>query len=179
MLANKIIRPGSAHVGAVIALTLVLLSCGYRFAGQGSLPADVTLVFIPIFENRTSETGVESIFTNDLIFQFTRNRKESIAPDLASADGVLRGTVESLVINNVARSSLSTATERRVTGVLRLQMESLGGNVLWSSGNIVESMVYSVVDDNKTATDRNKSDAIAVVSKKIAESAFDRLTDDF
>jgi len=163
----------------MLASVTIVTASRYHFAGQGRLPAGVTHVFIPIFENRTAESGVESIFTNDLIYQFTRNRKESIAPDLDSADGILRGTVASLAVANVARASVSEATERQVTGTLRLQMESKDGRVLWSSGNIVDSYAYSVVDNDKTATDRNKSDAIAVVSKKIAESAFSRLTDDF
>jgi hypothetical protein len=173
------IRSRILELGVMIVLTVVLFSCGYRFADRGSLPAGVTKVFIPIFDNRTAETGVESTFTNDLLYEFTRNRKESIASDRESADAILYGVVASLAVQNVSRASLSTATERQVTGILKLRMESPGGTVLWSSGNIVESFAYEVVDDNRTATDRNKSDAIAVVSKKIAESAFDRLTDDF
>ncbi len=66
-----------------------------------------------------------------------------------------------------------------MTGILSLRLESREGRILWASGNIVERQAYSVVDGNKTATDRNKSDAIAVVSQKLAESAFNRLTDDF
>jgi hypothetical protein len=164
---------------AITVASAVISSCGYRFAGRGDLPAGVTQVFIPIFENRTAETGVESSFTNDLLYQFTRHRKESLAADRESADAILYGTIAALAVENVSRASLSTATERQVTATFRLRMESPDGTVLWSSGNIVESNAYPVVDDNRTATDRNKSDAIAVVSQKIAESAFDRLTDDF
>jgi hypothetical protein len=69
--------------------------------------------------------------------------------------------------------------ERRVTGIVNLRMESPDGRILWSSGNIVERETYDVVEGNKTATDLNLSAAIAAVSKKIAESAFNRLTDDF
>ena len=66
-----------------------------------------------------------------------------------------------------------------MTGILNLRLESPEGRLLWSSGNIVESQAYAVVVGNKTATDQNKSEAIAAVSIKIAESAFNRLTDDF
>jgi hypothetical protein len=69
--------------------------------------------------------------------------------------------------------------ERRVTGTLNLQMESPDGRILWRSGNIIERQAYNVVDGNKTATDQNKSDAIAALSSRLAESAFNRLTDDF
>ncbi|WP_372680463.1 LPS assembly lipoprotein LptE [Desulfosarcina sp.] len=166
-------------IGLVGFLALALSACGYHFAGSGGFPTGVSRVFIPILENRSAETGAESTFTNDLIYEFTRNRKESLAQDRSSADGILNGTIVSISVENIARSTVSTAVERRVTGTLNLRLESPEGRILWSSGNIVERQAYSVVDGNKTATDRNKSDAIAVVSRKLAESAFDRLTDDF
>ncbi len=157
----------------------LLFGCGYHFAGSGSLPAGVTRVFIAMLENRSAETGVESTFTNDLIYEFTRNRKESLVQDRDSADGILTGTIVSLSVVNISRTSVSTAVERRVTGTLNLRMESPAGRPLWTSGNIVERQTYSVVDGNKTATDQNRSDAIAVLSTRMAESAFSRLTDDF
>jgi outer membrane lipopolysaccharide assembly protein LptE/RlpB len=166
--------------GSVDAVLVILLAgCGYHFAGSGSFPAGVSRVFITILENRSVETGVESTFTNDLIYEFTRNRKESLAPERSSADGILTGSIVGLSVDNITRSTVSTALERRVTGTLNLRLESPEGRILWSSGNIVERQAYAVVDGNKTATDQNKSDAIAVLSKKLAESAFNRLTDDF
>ena len=166
-------------IGLVGFLAVTLTACGYHFAGSGDFPAGVSRVFIPILENRSAETGAESILTNDLIYEFTRSRKESLAQDRSSADSILTGTIVTILVENIARSTVSTAVERRVTGILNLRLESPDGRILWASGNIVERQAYSVVDGNKTATDQNKSDAIAVVSKKLAESAFNRLTDDF
>jgi outer membrane lipopolysaccharide assembly protein LptE/RlpB len=163
-----------------IALLITLLSgCGYHFAGSGSFPAGVSQIFITILENRSADTGAESIFTNDLIYEFTRNRKESLAQERSIADGILTGTIVSLSVENISRSTVSTAVERRVTGIVNLRLESPDGRILWSSGNIVERETYGVVGGNKTATDLNRSVAIAAVSKKIAQSAFYRLTDDF
>ncbi|MBC2710012.1 MAG: hypothetical protein HGJ94_03075 [Desulfosarcina sp.] len=164
---------------SVVVLVLMLAGCGYHFAGSGSLPAGVSRVFITILENRSAETGVEKTFTNDLIYEFTRNRKESLAQELSSADGILTGSIVSLTVENIARSTVSTAVERRVTGTVTLRLESPGGRTLWSSGGIVERQAYAVVSGDKTATDQNKSDAIAALSKKLAESAYNRMTDDF
>ena len=153
--------------------------CGYQFAGSGSYPGGVKQIFIPLLKNRTAETGVERTFTNDLINEFTRNRKESLAADRSAADGILSGTIVTLAVTNVARTSVSQAVERRVTGTLSLQLTTPEGQLLWASGDIVERQAYAVVADNKSTTDRNKSEAIAIVSEKLAESAFNRLTDDF
>lgn len=153
--------------------------CGYRFAGSGSYPAGVSRIFITMLDNRSAETGVESTFTNDLIHEFTRKRKESLAPDRTSADAILTGTIVRLSVENIARANVSTGVERRVTGTLNLQLASPDGRVHWASGDIVESQTYPVVVGDQTATDRNKSDAIDAVSQKAAVSAFNRLTDDF
>ncbi len=160
-------------------LAAVISSCGYHFAGGGDFPAGVTRIFIPMLENRTSETGVERLFTNDLIYEFTRSREERLANERSTADGILTGTIVSLTVQNIARSSISSARERRVTGTLTLRLESPEGQKLWQSANIVEREAYTVVTENKTATDQNKSDAIAELSKKMAESAFTQLTDNF
>ncbi len=164
---------------AALLLMLLPTACGYHFAGSGSFPAGVSRIFVTLLENRSAETGVESRFTNDLIFEFTRNRKESLAQERSAADAILSGTIVSLSVENISRATISAAVERRVTGILTLRLESQEGRLLWSSGNIVERQTYAVVDGNKTATDQNKSEAIAAVSIRTAESAFNRLTDDF
>lgn len=171
--------PRRGHWWGLLLLITLLGGCGYHFAGRSSLPAGVNRVFIPILENRSSESGAEITFTNDLIYEFTRSRRARLAQARDSADGILTGTIVSLSVENISRSTVSTAVARRVTGTLSLRLESQDGRMLWSSGNIVERQDFAVVAGNKTATDRNKSDAIAVLSAKLAESAFNRLTDDF
>jgi hypothetical protein len=57
---------------------MFLSSCGYRFVGSGSFPAGIKSVSIPILENRTSETGMENIITNDLIYEVTRDKKVAL-----------------------------------------------------------------------------------------------------
>jgi hypothetical protein len=84
-------------------------------------------------------------------------------------------------VENISRASLSTAVERRVTGTLNsadwnLRMAVFSG----ASGNIIENQAYNVVDGNKTATDQNKSAChCRTFPAELAESAFNRLTDDF
>lgn len=167
------------HMGLPIVIAMLLFGCGYHFAGSGSLPAGVSQVFIVVMENRTVESGVERIFTNDLIDQFTRRRKASLAETRDAADGILTGTIVSLNVQDVARSSVSIVTERQLTCQLIIRLSSPDGNILWSSGTIVERQTYSVADDDNTLTNQIKVRAIAAVSRKATESAFYRLTADF
>jgi hypothetical protein len=164
---------------AIAVFVACFSACGYRFAGSGSYPAGIRQIFVTVLENRTAETGVETLFTNDLIYEFTRSRKESLARERSSADGILSGTIVALSVSGINRTSVSTSVERRVTGTLVLRLESPDGRLLWASGNIVESEAYAVAAGDKMGTERNKSKAIATLSRKLAESAFNRLTENF
>ena len=46
-------------IGITIFCMVVVCACGYRFAGQGGFPKGVERIFIEVFENRTSKTGIE------------------------------------------------------------------------------------------------------------------------
>ncbi len=165
---------------AVVAVCLVTLyACSYRFAGNERLPDGVSRVFIEILDNRTAETGAERLFTNDLIGEFTRMNAGMLAPDREAADGILTGTIVRLNVGDLTRSSVSTSVEREVIGRIRLQLMSAGGLILWSSGDMIERQSFAVDADDKAATDQNKTEAIAAISTKLAESAFARLTADF
>ncbi|MCD4743483.1 MAG: hypothetical protein K8R67_13525 [Desulfobacteraceae bacterium] len=41
-----------------------VVSCGYKFSGGGLLPGKTKLVAVKMFENKTSESGAETIFAN-------------------------------------------------------------------------------------------------------------------
>lgn len=172
-------RQQVAYKWLVAVLLIAMAGCGFRFAGQGRLPAGVSRVFVAVLDNRTTVTGLEGIFTNDLIDEFTRRREESLERDRSRADAVLTGTIVRLAEDSVARTSVSMAAERRVAGTVNLRLESQQGRVLWSSGNMVERQDYAVVEGDDAATDRNRSAAIAALSRRLAETAFNRLTDDF
>ncbi|HYB20361.1 MAG TPA: hypothetical protein VEH09_05505, partial [Thermodesulfobacteriota bacterium] len=50
---------------------LLLTACGYHLRGrETNLPPEVHSVAIPIFGNRTIETGVESLVTEGLVEKF-------------------------------------------------------------------------------------------------------------
>lgn len=164
----------------VVALSMATLSaCGYRFAGEGRLPAGVSRVFVQVLDNRTAETGVEKLFTNDLIGEFTRMNQNMLAPGRDGADGILTGTIVRLSVGDLTRSSVSASVEREVIARVRLRLTSVDGRILWSSGDMIERQSYAVVQGDKSATDQNKTTAIAAISTKLAESAFSRMTADF
>ena len=162
-------------VGIIIAIFLT--GCGYRFAGGGSLPAGIQTIAVNILKNRTSETGLENIVTNDLIYEFIRKGK-TVEKNSKKADAVLSGTIESSHITTISRQSQQSPLERQIEITVNLKLTGSDARVIWSASRISDYEAYKVAS-NKQATDMNKRRAIETLSKRLAEKIHNRLTENF
>jgi outer membrane lipopolysaccharide assembly protein LptE/RlpB len=152
--------------------------CGYQLAGRGELPGNIQSIAVRMLENRSAETGVETLITNALINELNRRRRGSVAaPD--RADAVLTGTIESLSWDTVAHRGVNTAAERKVYATISLTLTDRSGKVLWKRSGLSGSQAYTVAGDNKTATEINRRQAIAVLAEQVAENVYRRMTDNF
>ena len=157
---------------------LLVISCGYRFGEQGGFPGDTEFLFVKVLENKTQETGVENIVTAALLSELTLRKTNNLASGLGNADAVLSGVVEEVAIRTIATRTRDTAAERRVTVTVALKLTKQDGNVVWSTQSLSENEGYTVDADNER-TDQNRRDAIRVLSRRMAEKAVNRLSDDF
>lgn len=152
-------------------------SCGYRFAGSGNLPEGVQRLSVDIIKNNTAETGLGNTFTNDLIYEFIRSGR-TVYPNQKDAEAVLSGNIRSIGISSAVRSDSTSSTERRVTITADIKLTTNDGRVIWSRKGISQNHTYTVEED-KQATEENKSEAIEYVSKRLAEYAMRSMLDDF
>ena len=150
--------------------------CAYKFAGGGDLPAGVKKVSISVLENKTAESGIENTITNDLIYEFTRNGKVVAKTD--DADAYLTGTIESANDDAISHKGDHTSLERRVIVVLGLKLKDRSGNIIWTGKDIAADQAFAVRAD-KIETEKERRTAIAVLSKRLAENVYNRLTDNF
>ncbi len=125
------------------AAAVMAAGCGYRFAGSGGFPAGVKTVFIALLDNRTTETGIEKVFTDDLIDEFIRRNEEGVAADPEGADAVLSGTIAYMSVETISRTGASTTDERRVTMTVTLKLSDRKKRVVWSS-SVSENEAYPV-----------------------------------
>lgn len=158
------------------AAVLAIISCGYRFSASGRLGENISTVSVNMLENRTAETGVENIFTNDLIFEFTKNGNTIVESD--AADAVLSGTIDAMPIETVSYRGQITSLERRITAFVSLQLSDRNGRVIWSANGVSWDETYGILSE-KVATDYNKREAIRALSKRLAEDVYYRITDKF
>ncbi|MBW1899173.1 MAG: hypothetical protein JRI61_08945 [Deltaproteobacteria bacterium] len=153
-------------------------ACGYRFSGTGKLPAGVEKICITMLKNNTSETGVEITATNALIYEFSRNGV-AVVKDADKADAVLSGSVSSLRTETIARKTSNIASERRVYVNLDLKMMTDSGRILWSGRGITDRETYQVTSGDASSTDSKKRQAVERLLKRLSETVYQRITDDF
>lgn len=163
----------------LILLLILVSNCGYRFTGSGDFPEGTQRIFIPIFENRTSESGLEKLITNDLIYEFTRNRKDILAGSADNADAVLYGIIHSIGIETISRNDPNTSAERSIRLSVDMKLVVPEGRVIWQVKGINSNEAYNVLPENKYKTVQNRREAIAKLSQRLAEKVFARMTDNF
>ena len=163
----------------VLLLLILVSNCGYRFTGSGAFPEGTQKIFIPILDNRTSESGLEKLITNDIIYEFTKNRKDILAGSADNAEAVLHGFIHSIGIETISRNDPNTSTERSVRLSLDMKLVIPDGRVIWQVKGINSNEAYIVLPDNKYKTVQNRREALAKLSQRLAEKVYTRMTDNF
>ena len=158
-----------------LVLCISIMGCGYRFIGEKNFPFQIKAIFVPVFENKTSEFGIETIITNDFIYEFSRSSNVKVA-EKDSADAVLYGVISSLSTHTISRSDIQSPLERRVVMVFDLKLVDMLGQVLWVSRGFSDHESYTVLPD-KLLTEGSRHRAIKTLSKRMAEKVYYRLMD--
>lgn len=170
------------NIGTTITamvLFVALGACGYDFRGAGLMaPEGVGTIAVTLLDNRTSESGIETVFTSDLTYEFTRSKVLRVVHQKA-ADAVLGGTIKSMGVETISHTADYSSDERRVTMTLDLTLTSRKGRVLWSDPALSDREEYKVIPDNKFATDRNRREAIKTISERVAEKVHNRILQGF
>ena len=168
----------AAILAAVAAVSFY--ACGYRFADTGQFPADVSSIFIQLFENRTSEVGIESVFTDELTSQFTsRGNAQTLTDSATRSDAVLSGVIKRVDITNISKISEMVVSERRVVVTVAASLVASDGKTVWQVGSVSGTGTYEVDQDDHEITEGNKREAIAVAAQRIAQILYNSLIQDF
>ncbi len=166
-------------IGLIICWTIWVNGCGYHFSGQGQFPKGVERIFIGVFENRTTKTGIERIVTNQIVFEFTRQREKSLAASEEEADAVLKGVIKKIRTDTLSRIGTEVANEREVIMTVDIRLVKQGSKeVLWAAKGITDRQAFDV-SDGQLETERNEDLALARLSERMSERIFSRLTNNF
>jgi hypothetical protein len=156
-----------------------LFSCGYKFTGSGELPEGIKSIYIQILENRSSETRIENVFSNDLIKEITQ-RDKTLLKRKDSADACLTGTITSVSIKTISHLDSISSFQRRVTVDIHMKLISKeSGGIVWERKQITESEAYDVNQGDRFVTDQNRRDALERISERFSEKVYKLLTENF
>ncbi len=164
--------------GLLLVLAIVAtIGCGYKFAGQGSLPMNIMSISVDILVNKTAETGVENGLTNDITYEITRNGKATLK-DRADAEANLTGVITNAIVDTISRTDVTSSSERRIRFIVDMTLTNKDGVVIWSKKGITHSEEYVVAGDKNT-TEANKAVAITVLSQRLGEKVYNALVENF
>lgn len=158
---------------------LLWTACGYHLRGrETNLPPGVHSVAIPIFGNRTIETGIESIVTEGLVEKFVSSSRLPVTTQ-SLADTLLTGTINSFTNFPVAVTSANQfSTEYRATLTIEFTLkDQKNGKVLFREV-MSEWRNYAVVQD-LNATEQFKRQAIRQISLLLAEKVYELILGNF
>ena len=132
------------------AMLICLASCGYHFSGEGAGPKPgLTLIAIPVFDNKTSEPNLGAKIAEALRQEFIRKGNMKVVT-VEEAEAVFKGTVRSIRVLPVAHHAVSGVANQITTeNMLMLTVDILCEDkkthkILWRNPNFSYRKVYQV-----------------------------------
>ena len=159
-------------------LLLVLIlggGCGYRMQGTAPLPGGIKAVRVNLFENRSSRSGAENVFTNAFINELLKKTDVRVLKT-TTAGGVVTGTIRSISVGDLTRSSDDTVLQGRVSAILDLLMTDVDGVELWSVKGFAGNEIYTASSSNVT-DEAAQQEAVAQIALRMSEKLVSAMSD--
>jgi hypothetical protein len=139
----------------LVGIALSAVSCGYRLAGQANrLPADLKVIAIPAFENRTTLMRLGQRLTSAVMEEFIQRTNYRVVGTPGSgreagADAVLRGTVLTARSTPlIFDASTGRASAVQITITIQVELRHLRRQqVLFSNPRYIFREQYEVSSD--------------------------------
>jgi hypothetical protein len=160
---------------ALAALAWCGCFAGYEIVHYKNALGDVRTIAVKGLANETFEPGVEAIVSDAIVGEFIRRGALDVVDDSATADLVIDGAVEDILIQSRTFSSIQFALEYAVTIKLRLDVKRRDGTKISLDDRILqESDLYFASADIETSR-KNREEAVRRVSMILAGRLHDSL----
>jgi outer membrane lipopolysaccharide assembly protein LptE/RlpB len=174
-------------VMVLLALVMLLASCGYRLGGTGGLvPEGARSISVPVFINGTHEPYVDTEVTKAVVNEFLTDGRLQVV-SLDSADLALRGKVTKYEVVALSYTVNSYVQQYRATITVDVSLEDLRSKkILWQEKGIQSVFIsdYPITYDALGRTDIRstkigKEAAIQKASQDIALTLRSRVLEGF
>lgn len=155
---------------AVIVLVLLLAGCGYRHpaTGKEQAAAGAPTLAIAMWQNQTSELGLESRFFRIFHAWFRQSPRLKLTTDTETADLLLAGRIVSISVPGLYYSQHQEA--RGVKAVLTVSYSLLDRR--HAKTLYTETIVLTepfLLDDNAAQSRINQDEALRQIGERLAE----------
>ena len=168
------LRIARSFLPAVLVLAAAA-GCGYSL--QGNLPDHLKTVSVPVFKNRTTESGAETTITAAVINAFTSNGRLKVV-SLDQADSVLDGEVTGYQVQSLTYDSKLNLRSYRLTVTMNVRFRDVRRTeLLWQENGLVENVSFDVagqVSDTISREEGAVKQAALEIGRKIVSRAVDR-----
>lgn len=176
-MRNKRIR-----IIPILALALMISSCGYRFTPTGGVvPESAKTIAVPVFLNGTNEPFVDVELTKAVVEEFLTDGRLKVV-NLEEADLILRGKITKFDVTPTAYTADShVQTYNVVIGVTVSLEEAKTQKVLFQDKGLgsVFYASYTVTLGDISATKTAKETAIKSASRDVASTIRSRVLEGF
>lgn len=144
------LRGPHALVLAVLAVTLLAASCGYRMSGRAdTLPDEIHSIAIPPFENVTTEYKIEQLIRSAVVSEFITRTRYQIVTENDDADATLNATILLFrdfpsTYDPVTNRASTVQTETHLHVALR---DHKSGQVVYENPRMILTETYEVSID--------------------------------
>jgi len=166
----------------LIALCLLLSSCGYHVAGKADLvPKSIHTIAIPAFANITTRYKLTDHLPEAISREFIARTRYQIVNDPQAADAVLRGSV----INYIAYPTVFDQQTGRASGLavnVTMQVslvERATGKVIFTRPSFDVRQRYEISVSNATAYFDESDAALDRLSRDVARAVVTAILENF
>jgi outer membrane lipopolysaccharide assembly protein LptE/RlpB len=161
------------------AAVLVFHGCGYHFTGEGPGPRPgLKRIAIPIFENKTGEPELGSLFAGALRKEFMIRGNLQVVPE-DQAEAIIRGRITDIHTSAVAHIEVQQTIQSRLYVTLDIRCQDVeSGKAIWQDPQFTYFKTYLQNPDPISSFDNRKL-ALEFLAKEMAARIHDRFLSNF
>jgi hypothetical protein len=155
-----------------VAMSLLIDVCGYHQAGKGkSLPANIKILAVPVFQNTSLKYRVEQRFTQAVIDEILkRGRALNVTTNPEGADAVLNGEIRSFRASGAILDQEGRTRVWDLTITVRITVKDLKTHkVIYDNPRLSFVGEYQLTDDPASFFDESNA-AVDRIAKDFAQS---------
>lgn len=158
----------------LVLLMTLIYGCGYHnpnLAKKSSSSPPIRL-FVPVWENRTNELGLESLLHHAMQNWIVQAHRIRLVPERSAATHVLDGAILSIFFPGISYDEAARAQALNAVLTVRYSLTDLGtGEIVLADDKFILDEKYAI-GTNLLLTEANKKSALKILADDFGEHIY-------